>query len=292
MDQWSMKVFLSLAGALHFGRAARDCNLSPSAVSRTVQRLEEEVGQRLFIRDNRSVSLTEAGLRFQAYAREALGRWQEFQGSLAADPGALRGELSLYCSVAAAYTVLDGLIPRFRERHPGVHIRLETGDPAGAIARLQEGRADITVAARPETLPATLEFKTIAVTPLRFIAPAIACEAARLVAKAPIPWARVPLILSEWGLSRRRTEAWMRARRARLNVYASVSGHEAIISMVRLGCGVGVVPEIVLQRFAGRGEVRVLDVEPPLEPYVIGVCAHRRRLAAPIVKAFWETVEE
>jgi hypothetical protein len=32
----------------------------------------------------------------------------------------------------------------------------------------------------------------------------------------------------------------------------------------------------------------VLAVEPALEPYVVGVCAHRRRLAAAVVKAFWE----
>jgi LysR family positive regulator for ilvC len=71
-------------------------------------------------------------------------------------------------------------------------------------------------------------------------------------------------------------------------VYAEVSGHEAVISMVRLGCGVGIVPRIVLDRFAQKGEVRVLDVSPPLEPYVVGLCAHERRLAAPVVKAFWD----
>ncbi len=96
------------------------------------------------------------------------------------------------------------------------------------------------------------------------------------------------MILTASGLSRRRADAWFRHRGIRPSIYAEVSGHEAVVSMVRLGCGVGVVPRLVLDRFAQKGEARVLDVEPALEPYVVGLCVHRRRLSAPLVKAFWD----
>jgi LysR family positive regulator for ilvC len=290
MDFNSLTVFLSLAATLHFGRASRECNLSPSALSRTILRLEEELGQRLFVRDNRSVELTPAGLRFRSYALEALDGWKKLKNSLASGQEELTGEIVLYSSVAASYTVLSALLPIFRVKHPAIHIRLETGDPANAIERVQSGAADITVAARPDSLARSLVFKAVTVTPLEFIAPAIRCEAQALTSKPPIPWGRVPMVLSEAGLSRKRADAWFRASRIRPNVYAEVSGHEAIVSMVRLGCGVGVVPRIVVERFSQKGEVRMLDVAPPLEPYTIGLCAHRRRLASPVVKAFWDIV--
>jgi LysR family positive regulator for ilvC len=292
MDQHDLKTFLALAQTLHFGRAGRQANLSPSALSRAVRRMEEELGQRLFIRDNRSVELTAAGRRFRAYAREALAGWEQMARELAGGAQEVRGELTVYCSVAAAYTVLTGLFRTFRQAHPGVHLRLQTGDPAEALERILNAQADVTVAARPHTLPRTLVFKTVAVTPLLFVAPAVPCEAATLTRQSPIPWDRVPMVLSATGLSRRRTEAWFKARRLRPNVYAEVSGHEAIISMVRLGCGVGVVPSLVLERFAQKSEVRVLGVEPPLEPYVVGLCARRRRLDFPPARAFWEAVQE
>ncbi len=292
MDQWSQRIFLSLAETLHFGKTGRACNVSPSAVSRTIQRMEEEVGEALFQRDQRSVALTAVGERFRQYARDSLERWEEFRGALAADQGTLRGELSLYCSVAASYTVLAPLIARFRQLHPAVHLRLTTGDPARAISLLEEGGADLTVAAKPRRLAPSLEFKQVCVTPLLFIAPAVTCEAAKLTSREPIGWSKVPMIFAETGLSRRRAEAWFRSRHVRPNVYAEVSGHEAVISMVRLGCGVGIVPEVVLQRFAARGEVRTIAVAPPLEPYVIGLCAHRRRLSSPVVKAFWGLVPD
>lgn len=288
MDQRDLRAFLAVSSNLHFGRAGREVNLSPSALSRTIRRLEEEVGERLFVRDTRAVELTPAGIALRRYARELLDGWENFRASLARSRETLRGELSVYCSVAASSTVLAGLIGAFRRRHPGIHLRVETGDPARAVERVQDGSADVAVAARPDVLATTLAFRTIAVSPLLFVAPTIDCDASRLTARAPVPWARVPMILTASGLSRRRAEAWFRGRRIRPNVYAEVSGHEAVVSMVRLGCGVGIVPRLVLDRFAQKGETRVIDVEPALEPYVVGLCAHRRRLCAPPVRAFWE----
>ena len=56
MNIHELKVFKHLAGTLHFGRTSRACNITPSALTRTIQRLEEEVGKKLFIRDNRSAA--------------------------------------------------------------------------------------------------------------------------------------------------------------------------------------------------------------------------------------------
>jgi LysR family transcriptional regulator, positive regulator for ilvC len=200
----------------------------------------------------------------------------------------MRGEIRIYSSVAASYTVLAGFLPAFRERYPNVHIRLQTGDPAEAIERVRNSEIDITVAALPGKLPRDLAFKPVAVTPLLFVAPTLPCEAASLVASRPIRWARVPMILPETGLSRKRADTWFSAARIKPRVYAEVSGHEAIVSMVRLGCGVGIVPRLALERFVQEGEVRILEVEPPLEPYIVGLCAQERRLESPVIRAFWE----
>lgn len=61
MDLRDLKMFLHLAESRHFGRSARAMHVSPSTLSRQIQRLEEDLGQPLFVRDNRTVTLTEAG---------------------------------------------------------------------------------------------------------------------------------------------------------------------------------------------------------------------------------------
>ncbi len=69
-----LRLFRNLATTLHFARAAAASNLSPSALSRTIQRMEEELGCLLVQRDKRFVALTPAGESFAAYAQETLDR--------------------------------------------------------------------------------------------------------------------------------------------------------------------------------------------------------------------------
>ena len=63
LDLRDLKTFLHLAESRHFGRSARAMHVSPSTLSRQIQRLEEDLGQPLFVRDNRTVTLTECGRR-------------------------------------------------------------------------------------------------------------------------------------------------------------------------------------------------------------------------------------
>lgn len=287
MDFHSMRLFLQLSTTLHFGKTSLACNITPSALSRTIQRLEEEIGQILFFRDNRSVRLSPAGEEFKQFARDIIDRWERFGESMKESQKDLSGEIALYCSVTASYTVLTELFAKFRERYPGIHIKLQTGDAADAIQKVLNEQADVTVAARPDRLAETLLFKTITMTPIVFIAPVVQCKVGSLVSGKEIDWSEVPMVLSEQGLSRKRVDVWFRDKGIRPKIYAEVSGHEAIIPMVRLGCGVGVVPQLVLEKSAFRNEVQCIEVDPVLKPYDVGICVHKRRLASPIVSAFW-----
>ena len=171
MNTRALKHFLALADTLHYGRASTECNISISALSRNIRQLEEEVGVSLFNRDNRTVALTPEGQRFLTYARETRRQWQSIKQSLAGDDQTLRGEVSIYCSVTASYSFLYDLLSRLRATHPGIEIKLHTGDAEHAIGRILSGDEEITIAARPKTLPRGLAFKPITRSPLVFIAP-------------------------------------------------------------------------------------------------------------------------
>jgi LysR family transcriptional regulator, positive regulator for ilvC len=289
MDLRELRLFLHLSNSLHFGKTSQACHLSPSALSRTIQRLEDEVGLPLFIRDKRSVSLSDTGHLFRHFARETIDGWEHFQDTLADEE--LRGEIILYGSVTAAYGVLADLFARFRGLHPNIHLRLETGDSAQAIEKIVDGTADLAVAAKPIVLPKNLMFKTITTTPLVFIRPVVACDVTAMTQRDRVPWEDTPLILAEQALSRRRVEEWFRVRGLRPNIYAEVAGHEAILSMVRLGCGIGAVPQLVIENSIFKDDVKVLAVEPELPLYEVGLCVHRGRLTSPVVRAFWDSAE-
>ena len=99
------------------------------------------------------------------------------------------------------------------------------------------------------------------------------------------------LVLSERGLARERVDQWFRERDVVPSIYAQVAGNEAIVSMVSLGFGVGVVPRIVLDNSPLVDTVRILDVRPALLPYEVGLFALEKRLTNPLVGAFWVGTE-
>ena len=293
MDVRRLRQFIVLAETLHFGRAADRANVSTSALSRTIRQLEGEVGVTLFARDNRKVELTPKGQQFLVYARNAVAQWDQVRFDLTDPSEHLEGEVSLYCSVTASHSILVDLLNRFRPDFPGVEIRLQTGDPEHAIERILALEEDVAIAARPDALPAGVLFEQIEVSPLVFIAPTEATDPLLddVSAVDPEGWADIPMILAASGLSRARTDAWFRDQGVAPKVYAQVAGNEAIVSMVSLGLGVGVVPQIVLDNSPPATRVRVLDVEPALEPYDLGLFTLKRHLNNPLVAAFWSLVD-
>ena len=290
MNIHELKVFKHLAGTLHFGRTSRACNITPSALTRTIQRLEYEVGKKLFIRDNRSVVLTRAGRLVRSYAEETIKKWQELQSDLASEEKSLQGEISLYCSVTAVYSILPHMLTTYRQLHPRVHITLQTGDQANALEKLQNNEVDVTIAALPEKPIPQLQFIKVVETPLIFIGPAHF----QLDTPQPdkiIDWQTIPMIMAERGLGRQRLDSWFRQRGVQPNIYAQVAGNEAIITMVSLGCGIGVVPQLVLDKSPMRDQVTVLKVTPELAPFAVGVCTFQKNMANPTVQALWDVAE-
>ena len=291
MDHDALRLFLHLSRTLRFLHTSRECHISASALSRAIQRLEREVGCALFERDRRTVRLTPEGARFAEHAREAIDRWEAVTRELRGRASALAGTISLFASVTACQSFLPGILSGFRERFPDIHIRLETGYAADALEMLAEGRVDVTVAALPDRIPAPLIARVLLHTPLVFIAPASPCEVQRQVARRPLPWHELPIVLPASGLARASADRWFRRKRIAPRIYGEVTGSEAILSLVSLGCGVGIVPRIVMDRSPLRGEVRALDVDPDLGEFRVGVCTQRRKLQSPLIRAFWESME-
>ncbi len=285
----SLQHFLTLAELLHFGQASAASNISISALSRNIRQLEDEVGARLFDRDNRAVTLTSAGARFQDYAKSATRQWRVICHELNETRGELQGEISLYCSVTASHSILFDLLNRFRPDYPGIEIKLHTGDPELAISRVVAGQEEIAIAALPGAPPRGVSFKPITESPLVFIAsnhlehvvvPAVG-------RKSKKQWAEVPMILSEGGLARARVNEWFKNLGVSPRIYAQVAGNEAIVSMVSLGLGVGVVPKIVLDNSPLADRIKIVDVKPRLAPYDLGLVVLKRNLDNPMVNAFW-----
>ncbi len=293
MDLKSLKMFTHLSQSLHFGKTAETNHVSTSTLSRSIQRLEEEVGTSLLHRDNRTVVLTEAGKQFQKYAEQQLEQWQVLQLTLNQKQEKLQGKLHIYCSVTAAYSHLPPLLERFRQQHPLVEIVLTTGDAADAFEQVQQQLVDIAIAVKPENISRLFHFQPLAKIPLSVIAPTMACQVHQQIKNKNIPWYEIPMILPEHGVARKRFDYWFRRRQqGKPNIYATVSGHEALVSMVALGCGVGIAPNVVVENSPVKDRVQYLSNVGEIEPFDLGICSLNQNKEQALIKAFLHAITE
>lgn len=248
MDFFELNAFYTLSKTLHFARTAEKVNLSPSALSRLVSRLEDEAGTALVDRTNRDVKLTPAGKNFAGFAKKCLESKEDVFNSFKSQNNEIAGTLRLYASVTACYSIIPIFLKTLAEKYPLIHIEIETGDPAGALAAIKSDRADVAVAAIPsesEGVSAQIDAIPVRRTPLVFAA-SVGGPYENVSGSPQDIVSSVPLILPKTGLARERFENWIKSRNVKPVIAAETEGNEAIMALVQLGLGIGLIPHIVL----------------------------------------------
>ncbi|MFH9008608.1 HTH-type transcriptional activator IlvY [Streptomyces afghaniensis] len=283
-DHDQYRLFLHLAETLSFTRTAADCHVSPATLSRTVQRLEAATGHRLLDRGPHGVCLTTHGRAFRQYAAEALDLWARYRSDGAADDD-LSGHLRVFASVTACHTLLPDLLTPLREAHPRVSISLRTGDAAAALALLDQGEADLAVAALPARIPATMLARQITQSPLVLV------QAGPELADGEFTPAAEPFVLPRQGLVRAAADQWFRDLGIHPHIAAETEGHEALLTLVALGYGTGIIPDLVLQHSGLRARLRQVTAPSLPAQLAIGVCIRRADVHRPLVAAAWAATQ-
>jgi LysR family transcriptional regulator, positive regulator for ilvC len=279
-----LQLFLHLASSGSYGRTSAACHVSQSALSRTINRLEAHVGVRLLDRDRRGTSLTEEGVRFRTVAHEIVSSWEGFATvDRGEDETPVRGAVSLYCSVTASQTLLPDILTRVRTAHPELRIDLQTGYAADALTKLDEGSAQLTVAPMPVRVPRHLLVSTLATTRL---VPVASPEAAG-VGRDRIDWPAATLVLPASGLARSLTDRWLSRARIRPSSVVDVVGHEAVLTLVAAGYGIGIVPDLVASQSPLRHRFTIRKPPPDLPGFDVALSTTPDHLANRAVHAFW-----
>ena len=123
MDLASLQVFQTVAREKSFSRAAEKLYRTQPAISISVRKLEEWVGQPLFVRGSGARRLTDAGSLLLQYADRMLNLREEIRKGMKELRELERGEVSLGVNESSIHALLPAL-DTFRQLHPGIHIRV------------------------------------------------------------------------------------------------------------------------------------------------------------------------
>ncbi len=139
----SLRHFLLIAEHGTFTVAARHAHLSQPALSASIQRLEQELGARLFDRGRGGATLTAAGLALRPHARAALTAVAEGRRAVSEVMGLEAGEVRLGAGATAVTYMLPPVLARFRERHDGIRFLLRELTTHESREALHAGELDL-----------------------------------------------------------------------------------------------------------------------------------------------------
>jgi DNA-binding transcriptional LysR family regulator len=124
----SIELFCLAAELGSFTAAALAAGVTPAAVSRSVSRLEERLGARLFVRTTRSIRLTEGGRGYHEQCRQALTQLVEAERAVTGQQQEPSGTLRISLPTTYGHHRILPLLPEFRRRYPQVQVDIHLGN--------------------------------------------------------------------------------------------------------------------------------------------------------------------
>jgi DNA-binding transcriptional LysR family regulator len=270
MDLAELQVFLTVAKEGSFSRAAERLYRTQPAVSLAIRKLEDSLGQPLFVRGARPVRLTDAGVLLREYAERLLNLREEVKKGLMELEGLKRGELALGVNESSIHALLPAL-GKFREAHPGVQVRLHrmfSRDIPHEVLNYRLDLGAVSFIPRDAQLQATEILKdelTFVVPPKHPFAKRREVDVEELGKEMFV----AHIVESPF---RRRVIELFAKHRTPLNMPLEMPTIESIKRIVQMGMGVAIVPRMCVTWEIEHGwlkELKIRQLNMPRHLYMI-----------------------
>jgi DNA-binding transcriptional LysR family regulator len=283
-----LRYFVTLAEEMHFGRAAQRLHMTQPPLSQAIQSLEANLGEALFQRTSRSVTLTPVGLALLPEAQRILQDLAALPDLARRAASGTSGRLSLAFVSSADYSVLPPALREFRAACRDVQIDLREATTDVQLEELMQGRIDagLLIPPLPDKIKSQLDYLPLLSEPLIVAVPKGLSVLRGKQAVSLRALSELPLII----FPRRIAPAF---HDAILTCYhdAGLTPHiaqeaiqmQTIIGLVSAGMGIALVPQSVSNLKRTGVEYRALTEKTPLVETGI---AWRRDNASPVLHAF------
>jgi DNA-binding transcriptional LysR family regulator len=278
-----LEAFVAVAELRSIVAAAGKLYLSQSAITRRLQRIEEQLGITLFRRESRPLALTNEGAEAYNHARSVLAAAADLQSSLVRKDS-ISGALNVGVSVAVGDWVLSHALGILCERYPKLRIRMVSEDSHLMLNRLEKREIDVAIVALPErrALPEGIVGESLATISLVVIAgknfsfkPGVGIEDLRSQRWVVGPTGCVVREILENAL---------RQSQMRLDVVLECSDLRQKLAFIESGLGVGLYPPHLLRSERSDSTAQIVplrDFRPRISMWAVHQ-AHCGRLIGPI----------
>jgi DNA-binding transcriptional LysR family regulator len=259
MELSQLEVFLAVARERRFSRAAEKLYRTQSAVSQTIRKLEDELGEPLFDRSSREGVLTDAGKVLFEYAEKLLNLRHDAQESLTELRELQKGKLAIAANEFTALYLLP-VLAEFRRLHPMIKITVQRSLGSRTPDQvLQHGAEFGVISYRPEesrlhAIVAYLDELVLVVPPKHPLATATEVSIRQLGAESFV----AHIVASPY---REKVLQTFQKYKTPLHMDVELPTLQAIKQFVALGNGVALMPEISVETEVARGELLRIPVK-------------------------------
>jgi LysR family hydrogen peroxide-inducible transcriptional activator len=268
MEMHQLRYVVAVARAGNFSRAAEQCHVSQPSLSQQVQKLEEELGERLFDRLRREVRLTPYGESFLRHAVRILEEVEQARREADDTRELLCGTVTVGVLPTIAPYLLPGVMAEFIEKYPGVEVVVQEDTTAQLIRLALRCEVDLILASLPLEEP-NLEIRQLFSEELLLALPAgHPLTRKRNVQAADLQDERL-IVMKEGHCLGDQVLSFCGRRNVKTTISFRSAQLETIQSLVRAGLGISLVPAMAVQRDRGTApEYRSLQNPRPTRKVV------------------------
>ena len=275
MDLLQLRYFQTVARLEHMTQAAQELSISQPSLSKTIIHLEHELGVSLFDRQGRTIQLNQYGKAFLRRIEQVFATLEDGQRELADLALGKQGQVAL---ASMNVYLLPGLLQSFRERHPGVNIRLSGHPRQEMLAQLERGEIDLCFSTPPIERPG-IEQASLMNEEILLAVPPGHCLAERETLRLS-EVAQEPFLALKQGYSLRKlTDTWCQQAGFTPNIVFEGDEPGALLHLVKAGLGIACIPALVWLSISERAVARVHIEEPHCQREVLLLWSKERYLS-------------
>ncbi|WP_342360805.1 LysR family transcriptional regulator [Terrarubrum flagellatum] len=280
IDFLGLQAFLAIAQRGSFQQAAAHLNLSQTALSHRIRKLEDDLGVRLLSRTTREVSLTPAGLELLPKVRDMIDGLGASLLELRQGGNVRQQRIAIGCLPTIAAGRLPAALRAFRNAHPDVNVRVYDNSATEIAEHVDTGAIEFGI-----TLVAAhrwdFDIELLAREPFVLV-----CQDDHpLAAQASVSWTDIedsPLVrVSPHTGNRMMIDDALGSRRENLNWAYEVQHIGTAVAFVRAGLAMTVVPELALDSFKLAG-LKAIALRNPGVVRQIGIVSKRSSPLSPL----------
>lgn len=281
LDASALAAFIQVTQTGSFSEAAVELHITQSAISKRIAQLEDVLGQALFNRLGRQLSLTQAGQLLYERAASILAQMEDTQRAIANLSGEVSGQLDLATSHHIGLHRLPPVLRLFASRFAQVRLNLQFFSSEEICAQVEHGRIELGVVTLPSPPPPQLQMEKIWTDNLVFVAAPEFLHEHNINAKK---LAGLPAILPAQGtFTRDLLDNAFKCKGLSVTPTLSTNYLETIKMLVTVGLGWSLLPENMIGK-----ELRCLDVDNIQLQRDLGLIYHRRRTLSNAARAMRE----